>query len=84
MSLQVGLTGRRCIESAENVEESAFAATTGAGNGHNLPWEDFQGNPPKGMNLGIPGGVGFMKIAGFEHKKGVYVISEQVMKNSIK
>lgn len=41
MAFKVDLTGGRNIESAEKMEESAFAATAGAGDGDDFSWENF-------------------------------------------
>lgn len=41
MAFKVELTGGGDIESTEKMEESAFAATAGAGDGDDLSWENF-------------------------------------------
>ena len=67
--LEVGLASGGGVQSSEDMEEGAFAAAAGSGDGDNLAGKDFEADPSQGVNLGIPRGVGFMKIASFEHRK---------------
>lgn len=69
VAFEVDLARGGGIESAEDMEKGAFAAAAGAGNGDDLAGEDFQGDAPEGIHLDIPGLVGFMEIASFQHKK---------------
>jgi len=67
---EVGLAGGGCIECSEDMKEGAFAASARPGDGHNLPWQDFQGDPAEGVHLRIPRRIGLMKVTSFEHKEG--------------
>ena len=53
MAFEVDLTGGRNIESAEKMEESAFAATAGAGDGDDFSWENFQSDAAQGIHAGF-------------------------------
>ena len=68
-AVDVHLAGAGGVEGAEDVKEGAFATAAGSGDSDDLPGENFQANAPEGIHLGIAGLVGFMEIAGFEHKK---------------
>jgi hypothetical protein len=67
--LKVDLAGGGCVEGTEDMQEGAFAAATGSGDGHDLARENFEGNASESLHLGIAGLVGLMKIACLEHKK---------------
>lgn len=67
MTFEVGLAGGGGVESAKKVEESAFAATTGASNGHNFTGEDFEGNSAECVDRDITRQVGFVEITSFKH-----------------
>jgi len=69
VTFEVGLAGGGSVEGSENMEKGAFPASAGSGDGHNLPRKNFQGDTPKGVNLGNARGVGFMEIASLEHRK---------------
>ena len=69
VAFEVSLAGRGGVEGSENVEEGAFTASARPGDGHDLSRENLEGHTSKRMHLGIPRGIGFMKVAGFEHKK---------------
>jgi len=68
-AVDVHLAGAGGVEGAEDVKEGAFAAAAGSGDGDDFPRENFQAHAPEGIHLGIAGLVGFVEIAGFEHKK---------------
>ena len=53
MAFEVDLTGGRNIESTEKMEESAFAATAGAGDGDDFSWENFQSDAAQGIHAGF-------------------------------
>ena len=69
VAFEVSLAGGGGVEGSENVEEGAFTASARPGDGHDLAGENLEGHTPKRMHLGIPRGIGLMKIAGFEHEK---------------
>jgi len=50
------------------VEKGAFAASTGASYGNDFTGQNFEGDTPQGIDLGIACLVGLMKITCFEHK----------------
>ena len=70
VAFEVSLAGGGGVEGSENVEEGAFTASARPGDGHNLPRQDFQGDPAEGVHLRIPRRIGLMKVTSFEHKEG--------------
>ena len=68
MTIEIGLAGGGGIEGSEDVEKGAFAASTGASYGNDFARQNFEGDTPQGIDLGIACLVGLMKITCFEHK----------------
>jgi hypothetical protein len=50
------------------MEKGAFATSTGARDGNDFTRQNFEGDTPQGIDLGIACLVGLMKITCFEHK----------------
>ena len=68
MTFEIGLAGGGGIEGSEDMEKGAFAASTGARDGNDFTGQNFEGDTPQGIDLGIACLVGLMKITCFEHK----------------
>ena len=74
MTFEVDLAGGRGIEGAEKMEESAFAATAGTGDGDDFSWENFESDPAEGIDPSFAGLIRFVEITGFEHGKSGFWI----------
>lgn len=68
MTIEIGLAGSGGIEGPEDMKKGAFATSTGAGDGNDFAWKNFERDPPQGIDLSIACLVGLMKIACFDHK----------------
>ncbi len=68
MTFQIGLAGSGGIEGSEDMKKGAFATSTGARDGNDFAWKNFEGDTPQGIDLGLTCLVGLMKIACFDHK----------------
>ncbi len=68
MTIEIGLAGSGGIEGSEDMKKGAFAASTGTGDGNDFAGQNFERDPPQGIDLGIACLVGLMKIACFDHK----------------
>ena len=51
------------------MEESAFAATAGAGDGDDFSREDFESDPAECIDPSFAGLIRFVEITGFKHGK---------------
>jgi len=74
MTFEVDLTGGGNIEGAEKMEESAFAAAAGAGDGDDFSCEDFERDPAECIDPSFAGLIRFMEITSFEHGKSGFRI----------
>ena len=68
MTFQIGLAGSGGIEGSEDMKKGAFATSTGARDGNDFAWKNFERDPPQGIDLSIACLVGLMKMACFDHK----------------
>ena len=68
MTIEIGLAGSGGIEGSEDMEKGAFATSTGARDGNDFSGQNFEGDTPQGIDLGIACLVGLMKITCFDHK----------------
>ena len=68
MTFKIGLAGSGGIEGSEDMKKGAFTASTGTGDGNDFTGQNFEGDTPQGIDLGIACLVGLMKITCFEHK----------------
>ena len=65
LTIDVQLPRRRCIDGAENIQQSALAYPRGAHNHGDLRLENIQVHPPEHLHLIGAGVVGFTDVAGF-------------------
>ncbi len=56
------------------MEESAFAATAGTGDGDDFSREDFESDPAECIDPSFAGLIRFVEITGFEHGKSGFRI----------
>ncbi len=68
MTFQIGLAGSGGIEGSEDMKKGAFATSTGARDSNDFSGQNFEGDTPQGIDLGIACLVGLMKIACFDHE----------------
>ena len=53
MTIEIGLAGSGGIEGPEDMKKGAFAASTGTGDGNDFAGQNFERDPPQGIDLGI-------------------------------
>ena len=66
-AVHADLAGGGCVEAAEDVEEGAFAAAAGAGDGGEVAGCEIEGDAVEGADFSGAGGIDSRDLAEFDH-----------------